>query len=124
MSVTVVGRFTSSATLDSSWVNTNYPTTPTDTVVWGGMDATIGASSAIYIATIHDFFDPGTGHTYSSYLMEAHFTTGSPGSSSCEILLAVPGDIYNIGGVSNEPTTHIEFTMWDNSAYSSKGKGK
>jgi hypothetical protein len=46
------------------------------------------------------------------------------GSSSCIITAAVPGDVYNIGGVSNEPTTHIEFTMWDNSAYGSKGKGK
>jgi len=45
-------------------------------------------------------------------------------SGNCVITSAVPGDIYNIGGVSGDPTNHIEFTMWANSAYGSRGQGE
>ena len=48
--------------------------------------------------------------------------TGSGGGTSSYVVInAVAGDPYNIGGISGESTTHIEFTMWDNSAYSGQG---
>jgi len=39
-------------------------------------------------------------------------------SGSCVITRAVPGDIYNIGGISGESTQNIVFTLWNNKAYS------
>jgi hypothetical protein len=45
-------------------------------------------------------------------------------SGTAAIINASPGDIYNIGGVSSDPTNHIEFTMWANSAYGSRGQGE
>jgi len=55
------------------------------------------------------------------YLNEVWWYALATPTSNCVITHAIPGDVYNIGGVSSEPTTHIEFTMWKNSAY---GKGK
>jgi hypothetical protein len=46
---------------------------------------------------------------------------GGVAISGYVVIDAAAGDIYNIGGVSNEPTTHIEFTLWDNSAYGGQG---
>jgi len=64
-------------------------------------------------------------------------TTGSPSgyrgsiintrassTSSFVTIAAAYGDVYNIGGVSGDPTNHIEFTMWANSAYGSRGQGE
>jgi hypothetical protein len=107
---TDIAVYASSAT--TSWTNTNFPA---GMAVYG-IGATTGASGALYLAVEIAFA------VTPPALLEGRFSTG--GTSTCDITAAVPGDIYNIGGVSNEPTTHIEFTMWDNSAYSSKGKGK
>lgn len=43
------------------------------------------------------------------------------GTSAFVVIAATSGDIYNIGGISGEPTTNIVFTLWENKAY---GKGK
>jgi hypothetical protein len=112
----MVWKYTSNATLTSCWVDTGFPSEPTTSGFARiySFDATQGASGATYVPTLD-------GDNY--ILNEMHYGGGG-GTSTCVITHAVPGDIYNIGGVSNEPTTHIEFTMWDNSAYGSKGKGK
>lgn len=115
-SQTTIAIYTSSAT--SSWTNTNFPTTPSTMAVYN-IGVTAGASSALYL--------PTTLNLISSYLSELHFSTSGGGTSSYVVINAVSGDIYNIGGVSNEPTTHIVFTMWDNATYGRGGgigKGK
>jgi hypothetical protein len=109
--------FVSSAVITSSWVNTTIPALPENKTIYN-IGSTTGTSAALYlpmtirVAPLYD--------RISSHLMESTFSAGGT-TSTCDITTASPGDIYNIGGVSNEPTTHIEFTMWDNSAY---GKGK
>ena len=42
-------------------------------------------------------------------------------TSGTIITHAHSGNIYNLGGVSSEPTDHIVITMWDNDGYDSYG---
>jgi hypothetical protein len=112
---TEIGVFTSSAGLVSAWADSNFPTTSGFERVYD-MDVITGASGAIYVPITID----GLG----SVLLEGEYYAGSVVSNTCIITNAVPGDLYNIGGVSGDPTTHIEFTMWANSTYGSRGKGK
>jgi hypothetical protein len=115
---TQISIFTSSTDMTSSWVDTNFPAVigTTNQRVYD-IGETTGVSSAMYLpVTINDI---------SSALIEGHVSKGSTDSSgACVIIDAAIGDIYNIGGVSGDSTTHIVFTMWGNLAYGSRGQGK
>jgi len=120
----LVWRYTPNTTTTSCWVSTKFPSAITFPV--GGnsgfvritsFDATQGTSGAVYVPLYN-----GSATSPTCVLMEMQHTGGGSGTSGCVITHAVPGDVYNIGGVSSEPTTHIEFTLWENSAYSSRGK--
>jgi hypothetical protein len=45
------------------------------------------------------------------------YSPAGGGGGDTIITASASGDVYNIGGVSSEPTDHIIVTMWDNSSY-------
>ena len=114
--------FTSSAVLTSSWQSVGMPNTSSDQIVWDFAE-TGGLVNTLYLP--FSKHDPYEWSNMSGAMYGARYYFDDPSSSGyCVITNAAPGDIYNIGGVSSDPTNHIEFTMWANSAYGSRGKGK
>ena len=98
------------------------PNTSSDQIVWDFAE-TGGSVNTLYLP--FSKHDPYEWSNMSGAMYGARYYFDDPSSSGyCVITNAAPGDIYNIGGVSSDPTNHIEFTMWANSAYGSRGKGK
>jgi hypothetical protein len=113
----VVYRFVSSNVHTSSWVDTQFPSLTSGgggnsgflNII--GIATTTGASSAIYASIRNANISSST-----TSLVEMQFRV--PGLISSTIVLnPLSGDVYNVGGISSEPTTHIVFTLWDNAAY-------
>jgi hypothetical protein len=93
----------------ASWEDTNYPLTSNK--IWvQDIDQTTGVSSALYLV-LQDL------NTSGYILVEGQLVHSSVTSSMCDITSAVSGTIYNIGGVSSEPTNHLVITMWGVNAY-------
>lgn len=120
-----VWKYTSNAVLTSCWTDTNFPSINTTSGSGGGdsgfvriwgLDMTQGASSAIYV--------PVTYNTSGNIQFEEmQYSAGTSGTTSSFIIIgASSGDIYNIGGLSGEPTTNIIFTLWDNQSYGRGGR--
>jgi len=76
----------------------------------GGFGMAYISGDGILIQGGYDYSDSVNGFVY-KLADDAGISGNAP------ITRAVPGDIYNIGGISGDPTTHIEFTMWKNSMY-------
>jgi hypothetical protein len=91
----------------ATWTQVTNPSVP-----WGaryGMDAvTVSGDSMVMIA--------GDDNT-SSPLAEVWKYNVASASSGTIITGATSGNIYNIGGVSSEPTNQIVITLWENAWY-------
>jgi hypothetical protein len=99
--------------MTSSWTDTHfassYTTSPEQLRVYDFAETT-GDSGSSYLAI--------TTYGISSALVQAGYAeAGYTMSGACAITSAVSGTIYNIGGVSSEPTNHIIITMWGVNAY-------
>ena len=70
------------------------------------------ASTWIYNANLFDW-----GVTASFGFVLVNVTVGGSSTSNYAVFTANSGDIYNIGGVSSEPTNNILITAWDNDLY-------
>ena len=114
-SLCTFNMFTSSADMTSSWANVGMPNTDTDQIVWDFAE-TGGSTNYLYMPFSQHI--PVEYSNMSGAMYAARYNmTDIQTSGDCVITNAVPGDIYNIGGISGDPTTHIEFTMWKNSMY-------